>query len=116
MVGAGRIIGIDLNPAREAMARKFGMTDFINPAEVENVVDHIIQLTDGGADYSFECIGNTQVMRQALECCHRGWGKSVIIGVAEARSEEHTSELQSLMRISYAVFCLKNKMIKNKQL
>src|SRR3546814_9255576 len=94
MVGAGRIIGIDLNPAREAMARKFGMTDFINPAEVENVVDHIIQLTDGGADYSFECIGNTQVMRQALECCHRGWGKSVIIGVAEAGAEISTRPFQ----------------------
>jgi Zn-dependent alcohol dehydrogenase len=66
------------------MARKFGMTHFINPKEVDNVVDHIVQLTDGGADYSFECIGNTQVMRQALECCHKGWGKSIIIGVAEA--------------------------------
>lgn len=94
MVGADKIIGVDLNPKREAMARKFGMTDFINPSEVDNVVDHIIQLTDGGADYSFECIGNTKVMRQALECCHRGWGKSVIIGVAEAGAEISTRPFQ----------------------
>jgi S-(hydroxymethyl)glutathione dehydrogenase/alcohol dehydrogenase len=94
MVGADKIIGVDLNPAREAMARKFGMTDFINPSEVENVVDHIIQMTDGGADYSFECIGNTKVMRQALECCHRGWGKSIIIGVAEAGAEISTRPFQ----------------------
>src|SRR5450432_1661724 len=70
MVGAGKIIGVDLNPAREAMARKFGMTDFIDPSKIDNVVDTIVQLTDGGADYSFECIGNTKVMRQARECCH----------------------------------------------
>ncbi|MBV6272391.1 S-(hydroxymethyl)glutathione dehydrogenase/class III alcohol dehydrogenase [Alcaligenaceae bacterium CGII-47] len=94
MVGAGKIIGVDLNPAREAMARKFGMTHFINPGEVDNVVDHIIQLTDGGADYSFECIGNTKVMRQALECCHRGWGQSIIIGVAEAGAEISTRPFQ----------------------
>ncbi|MGB3288129.1 MAG: S-(hydroxymethyl)glutathione dehydrogenase/class III alcohol dehydrogenase [Burkholderiaceae bacterium] len=94
MVGAGKIIGVDLNPEREAMARKFGMTDFVNPSEVENVVDHIIQLTDGGADYSFECIGNTKVMRQALECCHRGWGQSIIIGVAEAGAEISTRPFQ----------------------
>ena len=75
MVGADKIIGVDLNPAREAMARKFGMTHFINPKDTPNVVDAIVQLTDGGADYSFECIGNTQVMRQALECCHKGWGQ-----------------------------------------
>src|SRR5512135_1323420 len=84
MVGADKIIGIDLNPAREAMARQFGMTHFINPRHVENVVDAIVQLTDGGADYSFECIGNTTTMRQALECCHKGWGQSIVIGVAEA--------------------------------
>ena len=84
MVGADKIIGVDLNPEREAMARKFGMTHFINPKNVENVVDAIVQLTDGGADYSFECIGNTKVMRDALECTHKGWGRSIIIGVAEA--------------------------------
>ena len=87
MVGADKIIGVGLNPGREAMARKFGMTLCITPNEVENVVDHIIQITDGGADYSFECIGNTKVMRQALECTHKGWGQSVIIGVAEAGAE-----------------------------
>ncbi len=94
MVGASRIIGVDRNPAREAMARQFGMTDFVNPHQVDNVVDHIIQLTDGGADYSFECIGNVQVMRQALECCHRGWGQSIIIGVAEAGAEISTRPFQ----------------------
>jgi S-(hydroxymethyl)glutathione dehydrogenase/class III alcohol dehydrogenase len=94
MVGADKIIGVDINPAREEMARKFGMTHFVNPNEVENVVDHIIQLTDGGVDYSFECIGNTKVMRQALECCHRGWGQSVIIGVAEAGAEISTRPFQ----------------------
>jgi S-(hydroxymethyl)glutathione dehydrogenase/alcohol dehydrogenase len=94
MVGADKIIGVDLNPEREAMARQFGMTHFVNANEVENVVDHIIQLTDGGADYSFECIGNTKVMRQALECTHRGWGQSVIIGVAEAGAEISTRPFQ----------------------
>jgi len=94
MVGAGKIIGVDLNPKREAMARKFGMTDFINPSTVDNVVDAIVQKTDGGADYSFECIGNTKVMRQALECCHKGWGKSIIIGVAEAGAEISTRPFQ----------------------
>ncbi|MBB5216230.1 S-(hydroxymethyl)glutathione dehydrogenase/class III alcohol dehydrogenase [Parapusillimonas granuli] len=94
MVGADKIIGVDLNPAREAMARKFGMTHFVNPNEVDNVVDTLIQMTDGGADYSFECIGNTKVMRQALECCHRGWGQSVIIGVAEAGAEISTRPFQ----------------------
>lgn len=94
MVGADRIIGIDLNPAREAMARSFGMTHFINPREVDNVVDAIVQLTDGGADYSFECIGNTTTMRQALECCHKGWGQSIIIGVAAAGQEIATRPFQ----------------------
>lgn len=94
MVGADKIIGIDLNPEREVLGRKFGMTHFINPREVENLVDAIIQLTDGGADYSFECIGNTATMRQALECCHRGWGKSVIIGVAESGREISTRPFQ----------------------
>ncbi|GGI53312.1 S-(hydroxymethyl)glutathione dehydrogenase/class III alcohol dehydrogenase [Oxalicibacterium solurbis] len=94
MVGADKIIGVDLNPEREAMARKFGMTHFINPKNVENVVDAIVQLTDGGADYSFECIGNTTTMRQALECCHKGWGQSIIIGVAEAGAEISTRPFQ----------------------
>ena len=84
MVGATRIIGVDLNPAKADLARQFGMTDFVNPSEVENVVDHLIQLTGGGVDYSFACIGNVNVMRQALECCHKGWGQSCIIGVAGA--------------------------------
>ena len=94
MVGANRIVGIDVNPAREAMARKFGMTHFVNPKDTPNVVDAIVQLTDGGADYSFECIGNTTTMRQALECCHKGWGKSVIIGVAGAGQEISTRPFQ----------------------
>jgi S-(hydroxymethyl)glutathione dehydrogenase/alcohol dehydrogenase len=100
MVGAGKIIGVDLNPAREALGRQFGMTDFINPkgdpnvADAPNLVDAIVQLTDGGADYSFECIGNTATMRQALECCHKGWGVSVIIGVAGAGQEISTRPFQ----------------------
>ena len=94
MVGADKIIGIDINPARQAIARKFGMTHFINPNEVENVVDAIVQLTDGGADYSFECVGNTTLMRQALECTHKGWGKSFIIGVAAAGQEISTRPFQ----------------------
>jgi len=94
LVGAGKIIGVDINPAREEMARRFGMTHFINPSEVDNVVDAIVQLTDGGADYSFECIGNTGVMRQALECTHKGWGRSIIIGVAPAGAEISTRPFQ----------------------
>jgi S-(hydroxymethyl)glutathione dehydrogenase/alcohol dehydrogenase len=94
MVGADKIIGVDINPAREAMARQFGMTHFVNPKEHANVVDAIVQLTDGGADYSFECIGNTTTMRQALECCHKGWGKSIIIGVAAAGQEISTRPFQ----------------------
>ncbi len=94
IVGADKIIGVDLNPQREAMARRFGMTHFVNPKDVGNVVDHIVQLTDGGADYSFECIGNTQVMRQALECTHKGWGRSIIIGVAPAGAEISTRPFQ----------------------
>ncbi|HLL20325.1 MAG TPA: S-(hydroxymethyl)glutathione dehydrogenase/class III alcohol dehydrogenase [Rubrivivax sp.] len=94
MVGADKIIGIDLNPAREAMARQFGMTHFIDAKSVPNVVDAIVQLTDGGADYSFECIGNTTTMRQALECCHKGWGRSIIIGVAAAGQEIATRPFQ----------------------
>jgi S-(hydroxymethyl)glutathione dehydrogenase / alcohol dehydrogenase len=94
MVGADKIIGVDLNPGRVELAKKFGMTHFINPNEVPNVVDHIVQLTDGGADYSFECIGNTKVMRQALECTHKGWGQSFIIGVAAAGEEISTRPFQ----------------------
>src|SRR5207245_3340384 len=94
MVGADKIIGIDINPAREAMALRFGMTHFIDPKQVDNVVDAIVQLTDGGADYSFECIGNPTAMRQALECCHKGWGQSVIIGVAGAGQEIATRPFQ----------------------
>ncbi|MEO5694671.1 MAG: S-(hydroxymethyl)glutathione dehydrogenase/class III alcohol dehydrogenase [Usitatibacter sp.] len=94
MVGAGKIIGVDINPAREALGRQFGMTHFINPKAVANVVDAIVQATDGGADYSFECIGNTTTMRQALECCHKGWGVSVIIGVAGAGQEISTRPFQ----------------------
>tara|TARA_R100000005_G_scaffold96662_2_gene85704 strand:+ start:18083 stop:19189 length:1107 start_codon:yes stop_codon:yes gene_type:complete len=94
MVGEARIIGIDLNPAKVPLATKFGMTDFINPSEVDNVVDHIIQLTGGGVDYSFECIGNVNVMRQALECCHKGWGESCIVGVAGAGKEISTRPFQ----------------------
>lgn len=94
MVGANRIIGVDINPGREALARQFGMTDFVNPRDVPNVVDQIVQLTDGGADYSFECIGNVEVMRQALECTHKGWGRSIIIGVAPAGAEIATRPFQ----------------------
>jgi S-(hydroxymethyl)glutathione dehydrogenase / alcohol dehydrogenase len=94
MVGADKIIGIDINPARQAMARQFGMTHFINPKETPRVVDAIAQLTDGGVDYSFECIGNTTTMRQALECCHKGWGRCIIIGVAAAGQEISTRPFQ----------------------
>ncbi len=94
MVGADKIVGIDINPTREALGRRFGMTHFINPKTVSNVVDAIVDLTGGGADYSFECIGNTATMRQALECCHKGWGVSVIIGVAGAGQEISTRPFQ----------------------
>ena len=94
LVGADRIIGIDLNPARAGLGEKFGMTDFINPAETDDVVGAIVDLTHGGVDYSFECIGNVNVMRQALECCHKGWGESVIIGVAGAGQEIATRPFQ----------------------
>ena len=93
MAGASRIIGIDINPERESLGKNFGMTDFINPTEIDNVVDQIIQMT-GGVDYSFECIGNVEVMRQALECCHKGWGESYIIGVAGAGQEISTRPFQ----------------------
>src|SRR5579883_1053408 len=96
MVGANMIIGVDLNPAREALGRKFDMTHFVNPKDLgdKDLVAHLVELTDGGADYSFECVGNTKLMRQALECCHRGWGKSVIIGVAGAGQEIATRPFQ----------------------
>ena len=95
MAGANMIIGVDINPAREALARKFGLTHFVNPKELKgDVVAHLVELTGGGADYSFECIGNVDLMRQALECCHRGWGVSVIIGVAGAGQEIRTRPFQ----------------------
>lgn len=94
MVGARRIIGIDINPSKVELAKKFGMTDFINPNDVDNVVEAICDLTNGGVDYSFECIGNVNVMRQALECAHKGWGESVIIGVAGAGQEIATRPFQ----------------------
>ena len=95
LVGADMIVGVDLNPEREAIAARFGMTHFVNPTAIDgDLVGHIVELTRGGADYSFECIGNTQVMRAALECCHKGWGESVIIGVAPAGAEISTRPFQ----------------------
>ena len=95
MVGANMIVGVDINPEREALARQFGMTHFVNPKEIKgDIVGHIVELTGGGADYSFECIGNVNTMRQALECCHRGWGESIIIGVAGAGQEISTRPFQ----------------------
>ena len=95
LAGADKIVGVDVNPARRALAEKFGMTHFVNPKEVEgDLVAYLVDLTGGGADYSFECIGNVEVMRQALECCHKGWGESVIIGVAGAGEEIATRPFQ----------------------
>ena len=96
MAGADRIVGIDINPAKQPLAENFGMTDFVNPKEIgsDKVVEAIVDITGGGADYSFECIGNVEVMRQALECCHRGWGESIIIGVAGAGQEIATRPFQ----------------------
>jgi S-(hydroxymethyl)glutathione dehydrogenase/alcohol dehydrogenase len=95
LVGADMIVGVDLNPKRKALGEKFGMTHFVNPAEAgDDLVAHLVDLTKGGADYSFECIGNVDVMRQALECCHKGWGESVIIGVAPAGAEIATRPFQ----------------------
>ena len=94
LVGARRIIGVDINPSKKELATQFGMTDFVNPKEVEDVVDHLVQMTGGGVDYSFECIGNVNLMRQALECCHKGWGQSCIIGVAGAGQEISTRPFQ----------------------
>jgi S-(hydroxymethyl)glutathione dehydrogenase/alcohol dehydrogenase len=95
MAGADMIIGVDLNPSREALARKFGLTHFVDPAKVEgDIVPYLVNLTKGGADHSFECVGNVKLMRQALECCHKGWGKSTIIGVAGAGQEISTRPFQ----------------------
>jgi S-(hydroxymethyl)glutathione dehydrogenase/alcohol dehydrogenase len=95
LVGADKIIGVDINPAREATGRKFGMTHFVNPKAIQgDLVAHLVELTGGGADYSFECVGNVGLMRQALECCHRGWGVSVIIGVAGSGQEIATRPFQ----------------------
>ncbi|MCC6765956.1 MAG: S-(hydroxymethyl)glutathione dehydrogenase/class III alcohol dehydrogenase [Deltaproteobacteria bacterium] len=95
MAGAEQIVGVDTNPGRRALAERFGMTHFVNPQEVRgDLVPHLVDLTKGGADYSFECIGNVHVMRQALECCHKGWGVSVIIGVAGAGQEISTRPFQ----------------------
>jgi len=94
LVGANRIIGVDTNPGKVPLATKFGMTDFVNPNDVDNLVAHIVSMTGGGVDYSFECIGNVNVMRQALECTHKGWGESVIIGVAGSGQEISTRPFQ----------------------
>jgi len=95
LAGADQIVGVDLNPARKAHAERFGMTDFVNPAEIEgDLVPYLVDLTGGGADYSFECIGNVTTMRQALECAHKGWGESIIIGVAPAGAEISTRPFQ----------------------
>jgi S-(hydroxymethyl)glutathione dehydrogenase/alcohol dehydrogenase len=95
MVGADMIVGVDLNPSKRAIAEKFGMTHFVNPTEVEgDLVAHLVDLTKGGADYAFECVGNVKLMRQALECCHKGWGECVIIGVAGAGQEISTRPFQ----------------------
>ena len=95
LVGAGMIVGVDLNSARERLARKFGLTHFVNPKDVkDDLVGHLVELTGGGADFTFECVGNVELMRQALECCHRGWGVSTIIGVAGAGQEIHTRQFQ----------------------
>jgi S-(hydroxymethyl)glutathione dehydrogenase/alcohol dehydrogenase len=95
LAGADMIVGVDLNPKREALGRKFGMTHFVNPKEVKgDIVPHLVELTKGGADYSFECVGNTTLMRQALECCHKGWGVSTVIGVAGAGQEISTRPFQ----------------------
>ena len=95
LVGAGKIVGVDTNPSKRELAERFGMTQFVNPTEVEgDLVECLVDLTGGGADYSFECIGNVDVMRQALECCHKGWGESIIIGVAGAGQEISTRPFQ----------------------
>ncbi len=95
MVGANMIIGVDTNPGKRTLAEKFGMTHFVNPTDIGgDLVAHLVEMTRGGADYSFECIGNVEVMRQALECCHKGWGESIIIGVAGSGQEINTRPFQ----------------------
>jgi S-(hydroxymethyl)glutathione dehydrogenase / alcohol dehydrogenase len=95
MVGANKIIGVDVNPTKKAIAEKLGLTHFVNPKALDGeLVAHLVELTDGGADYSFECVGNVNLMRQALECCHKGWGVSVIVGVAAAGAEISTRPFQ----------------------
>ncbi|MEM6494105.1 MAG: S-(hydroxymethyl)glutathione dehydrogenase/class III alcohol dehydrogenase [Pseudomonadota bacterium] len=94
LAGANRIVGVDINTSKSEWGEKFGMTDFINPRETKDVVGQIVDMLDGGADYSFDCTGNTDVMRDALECCHKGWGTSIIIGVAEAGKEIATRPFQ----------------------
>lgn len=95
LAGADMIVGVDINPAREALGRRFGMTHFVNPKDIKgDLVGYLVELTKGGADHSFECVGNTTLMRQALECCHKGWGKSTIIGVAGAGQEIATRPFQ----------------------
>ena len=95
MVGASKIIGVDINPDKRQMAEDYGMTDFVNPKEIDgDIVEYLVEITDGGADYSFECIGNVKVMRQALECCHKGWGVCTVIGVASAGEEISTRPFQ----------------------
>jgi S-(hydroxymethyl)glutathione dehydrogenase/alcohol dehydrogenase len=94
LVGADKIVGVDINDSKEDWGRRFGMTHFVNPTKVSDIVQHLVGLTDGGADYTFDCTGNTNVMRQALEACHRGWGVSVIIGVAESGKEIATRPFQ----------------------
>ena len=95
IAGADMIVGVDINPSKQSLAEKFGMTHFVNPSETkEDLVPYLVDLTNGGADYSFECIGNVEIMRQALECCHKGWGTSIIIGVAGAGQEISTRPFQ----------------------
>jgi S-(hydroxymethyl)glutathione dehydrogenase/alcohol dehydrogenase len=95
LAGANMIVGVDLNPQRKSWGERFGMTHFVNPKEAGNdLVNYLVNLTGGGADYSFECIGNVDTMRAALECCHKGWGESVIIGVAPAGAEIRTRPFQ----------------------
>ena len=95
LVGANKIIGVDINEKKKSLAEKYGMTDFVNPNNYEDkLIEHLVEITDGGADYSFECIGNTETMRQSLECCHKGWGESTIIGVAGAGQEIATRPFQ----------------------
>ena len=95
MSGASQIVGVDINPKKESWGKRMGMTHFVNPKELDgDIVAHLVELTGGGADYSFECIGNVGLMRNALECCHKGWGESIIIGVAGSGQEISTRPFQ----------------------